>query len=83
LTSFQPGVSAIPCPGGESSTLDLANRTKQIIDTAGADRQWITSNGPRVFISYHDSVGDAGGALPRTTSINAAGRRASSTRTTR
>jgi hypothetical protein len=56
FTSFQLGVSAITCPGGESATLDLANCTRQIIDTAGADRQWITSDGPRVFISYHDSV---------------------------
>jgi hypothetical protein len=56
VTSFQLGVSAITCPGGESATLELANCTKQIIDTAGADRQWITSDGPRVFISYHDSA---------------------------
>jgi BNR repeat protein len=56
LNSFQLGVSAITCPGGESSTLNLGNCTKQIIDTAGADRQWITSDGARVFISYHDSV---------------------------
>lgn len=56
LNSFQLGVSAITCPGGESSSLSLGNCTKQIIDTAGADRQWITSDGPRVFISYHDSA---------------------------
>jgi hypothetical protein len=55
FSAFQLGVSAITCPGGESSSLNLGNCTKQIIDTAGADRQWITSDGPRVFISYHDS----------------------------
>lgn len=53
--SAQLGVSAITCPGGESASLDLANCTKQIIDTAGADRQWITSDGARVLISYHDA----------------------------
>ena len=53
--SFQLGVSAIACPGGESASFDLGNCAKKIIDTAGADRQWITSDGPRVFISYHDS----------------------------
>ncbi len=52
FTAFQLGVSAITCPGGGNS---LANCTKQIIDTAGADRQWITSDGPQVYISYHDA----------------------------
>jgi hypothetical protein len=52
--SFQLGVSAITCPG--ASAFNAANCTSKIIDTAGADRQWITSDGPRVYISYHDSV---------------------------
>jgi hypothetical protein len=56
FTSFQLGVSAIACRNGASATLDLANCTKQIIDTAGDDRQWITSDGPQVYISYHDSA---------------------------
>lgn len=55
FTSFQLGVAAIACPGGESASLDLGNCTKHIIDLAGADRQWITSDGARVFISYHDA----------------------------
>ncbi len=55
FTSYQLGVSAIACSGGESPSLDLASCTKQIIDVAGADRQWITSDGSRVFISYHDA----------------------------
>lgn len=55
FTSFQLGVSAITCPGGTSSSFTLSGCTSQIIDTAGADRQWITSEGPRVYISYHDS----------------------------
>lgn len=57
LKRFQLGVSAITCPG--ASTFNIANCTSQIIDTAGADRQWITSDGPRVYISYHDSVNSA------------------------
>jgi hypothetical protein len=30
-------------------------RKSQIIDTAGADRNWVTSDGSRVFISYYDA----------------------------
>ncbi len=55
LNSFQLGVSAIACRGADAATLDLNSCTKQIIDTAGDDRQWITSDGPQVYISYHDS----------------------------
>ncbi len=54
FTSYQLGVSAITCPGATAS-FTLAGCTSQIIDTAGADRQWITSDGPRVYISYHDA----------------------------
>jgi hypothetical protein len=54
--AFQLGVSAITCRNGSSPSLDLANCTKQIIDTAGDDRQWITSDGSQVYISYHDSA---------------------------
>jgi hypothetical protein len=53
--SFQLGVSAITCPNGTSSGFSVSSCTSQIIDTAGADRQWITSDGPHVWISYHDS----------------------------
>jgi len=56
FTSFQLGVSAIACRGADSGALDLNGCTKQIIDTAGDDRQWITSDGPQVYISYHDSA---------------------------
>lgn len=55
FTAYQLGVSAIACPAADASTFSLSGCTKQIIDTTGADRQWITSNGPRVWISYHDS----------------------------
>jgi hypothetical protein len=49
------GVSAITCPDAASGSFNIGNCTAQIIDTAGADRQWITSDGPHVYISYHDS----------------------------
>jgi BNR repeat-like domain len=56
FTSFQLGVSAIACRGADSPTLNLSTCTKQIIDTAGDDRQWISSDGPLVYISYHDAA---------------------------
>jgi hypothetical protein len=51
---FQLGVSAISCPNGATS-FNLSNCTQEIIDLAGDDRQWITSRGKQVWISYHDS----------------------------
>ena len=50
----QIGVSAITCPNG-STNFNSSNCTSQIIDTTQSDRQWITSDGSRVLISYHDS----------------------------
>src|SRR6266852_2763091 len=50
----QIGVSAITCPNG-ATNFNSRNCASQIIDTTQSDRQWITSDGPRVFISYHDS----------------------------
>jgi hypothetical protein len=54
FTRAQLGVSAITCPNGATS-FNPSNCTAQIIDTTQSDRQWITSDGPRVWISYHDS----------------------------
>src|SRR5512135_1131069 len=51
----QLGVSAITCPNGTSAAFDISTCKQQIIDTAGADRQWITSDGAHVWISYHDA----------------------------
>ncbi len=51
----QLGVSAIACPNATSGGFNLNSCVEQIIDTAGADRQWITSDAARVYISYHDS----------------------------
>jgi hypothetical protein len=50
----QVGVSAIACANAASS-FSLSSCQSQIIDKTTADRQWITSDGPRVFISYHDA----------------------------
>ncbi len=54
-TSVTLGVSAITCPSPASAGFTIGSCTAQIIDTAGADRQWITSDGAHVWISYHDS----------------------------
>jgi hypothetical protein len=50
----QLGVSAITC-GNAASGFNSNNCTAQIIDTTQTDRPWITSDGSRVWISYHDS----------------------------
>jgi hypothetical protein len=50
----QLGVSAITCPKADTSN-NFANCTAQIIDTTQSDRDWITSDGKHVYISYHDS----------------------------
>ncbi len=55
FTSAQLGVSAITCPNGTSPSFSTGDCVKKVIDTAGADRQWITSEGSRVYISYHDA----------------------------
>jgi len=51
----QLGVSAISCPNGTSGSVSISGCTRQIIDAAGADRPWISSDGPHVYISYHDA----------------------------
>ena len=53
---FTLGVSAITCPNGNNpASFSLGACTAQILDTAGVDRPWITSDGMHVWISYHDS----------------------------
>jgi hypothetical protein len=47
----QLGVSVTRCPKGATA----ANCTTSILDTAGADREWITSYGKTVWVAYHDS----------------------------
>src|SRR2546429_859971 len=51
----QISVAAITCQGATSSSFDISSCTAQIIDFAGNDCPWITSDGARVYISYHDS----------------------------
>src|SRR5260370_22346456 len=48
------GVSPIPCQNGDLSNI-FAKCPRQILDFTQADRPWITSDGPHVWISYHDS----------------------------
>jgi len=57
LNHAQSGVSAITCPNGTSLSFNISNCTKKIIDAADSDRPWITSDGPRVWIAYHDPFG--------------------------
>lgn len=54
LKAAQIGVSAITCPDG-ATNFNSGNCVAQIIDFTQSDRQWISSDGARVFISYHDS----------------------------
>jgi len=54
LIRGQLGVSAITC-GNAASGFSSNNCTAEIIDTTQTDRPWITSDGSRVWISYHDS----------------------------
>src|SRR6266566_9592338 len=54
FTAARLGVSAMTCLSADTSN-NFANCKVQIIDTTQADRQWITSDGATVYISYHDS----------------------------
>jgi hypothetical protein len=51
-TFSQLGVSVTRCPAGAT---DPAGCTTAILDQAGADREWITSNGKNVWVAYHDA----------------------------
>lgn len=51
----QISVSAIRCADPTSPDFSATGCTAQIIDFAGNDRSWITSDGAQVYISYHDS----------------------------
>ncbi len=54
FNAFQLGVSAITCQNANTSN-DFASCRAQILDQTQADRQWVTSDGARVYISYHDA----------------------------
>jgi hypothetical protein len=49
------GVAAVTCPDASSTSFNVSNCTSQVLDKAGADRQWITSEHSTVYISYHDA----------------------------
>src|SRR5256884_793087 len=55
FNNAQVGVSAVTCPS-PASGFSISQCTEQIIDTSQTDRPWITSEGPHVYISYHDSA---------------------------
>lgn len=50
----QLGVSAITCLNANTAN-NFTQCKAQIIDKTQADRQWVTSDGLHVYISYHDS----------------------------
>ena len=52
-------VAAITCPGATSPSFSIGDCTAQIIDLAGNDRPWISSDGSHVYISYHDARSSA------------------------
>jgi hypothetical protein len=52
FSNYQLGVNVTRCPAGVTSP---AGCTTAFLDSAGADRQWITSAGSTVWVSYHDS----------------------------
>jgi hypothetical protein len=54
VNALQLGVSAITCPNADTSG-NFANCKAQILDQTQSDRQWITSDGARVYVAYHDS----------------------------
>ena len=55
IKGAQLGVSAITCPNPLTGTVQLDGCSSQIIDITESDRPWISSDGPHVYISYHDS----------------------------
>jgi hypothetical protein len=55
----QISVAAITCPVATSPSFSIRDCTARIIDFAGNDRPWITSDGAHVYISYHDAGSSA------------------------
>ena len=55
FNAAQIGVSVVTCPNATSSAFSISNCSKHFVDTTEADRDWITSDGPHVYLSYHDS----------------------------
>jgi hypothetical protein len=58
--SFKLGISAIRCANVSDPAFSIAaSCSSQIIDTAGGDRPWITSDGAHVWIAYQDAGGSS------------------------
>jgi hypothetical protein len=55
----QIGVSAITCPNVTSASFSLSGCSTHFVDTTEADRDWITSDGGHVYLSYHDAGNSA------------------------
>jgi hypothetical protein len=55
----QISVAAIRCADPTSPNFSIDDCTARIIDAAGNDRPWITSDGTHVRISYHDAGNSA------------------------
>src|SRR3989454_766399 len=53
FNSFQLGVNVTRCPAGTTAP---SGCTHIFLDTAGADREWITSSGKNAWVAYHDSA---------------------------
>ena len=56
FSKFQLGVSVTRCPSGATGP---AGCTTSFLDQSRADREWITSFGSNVWVSYHDSGNSA------------------------
>lgn len=52
FNSFQLGVNVTRCPRGST---EPSGCTHIFLDTAGADREWITTAGTNAWVAYHDS----------------------------
>jgi hypothetical protein len=53
--NYQQGIAATTCPDAGSPDFALTSCTRQILDYAGSDRPYVTSDGPHVWITYHDA----------------------------
>jgi hypothetical protein len=52
FSGFQLGVNVTRCPAGTTAP---SGCTHSFLDTAGADRPWLTTAGTNAWVSYHDS----------------------------
>jgi hypothetical protein len=53
FTGVQLGVDVTRCPAASATALDC---THSYLDTAGADRPWITTAGQTAWVAYHDAA---------------------------